>query len=117
VTATAIAPNLTVDADTIDFGDTQNGSAGRQEIKLNNTGDATLTIEQPEITGSDADNFRILSGNQTLQIAAQGSQNVSVGFAPDNTTVFNDSTLNITPANSLSTSTRVISSQRHRDGS
>jgi PGF-pre-PGF domain-containing protein len=88
VTGRVIAPSLSTtpsSGSTLEFGSAPVGSATQKELQLNNTGNATLVIAEPSVSGSDSGSFRLLSGDQTLRIAPDSTQNISIGFAPSST--------------------------------
>ncbi len=72
-------PALTVSPTTLSFGTVALGTNTTQNIKLSNSGTATLTISNATTSGSG---FSIVGGSPSLSIAAGQSQTIQVKFAP-----------------------------------
>ncbi|WP_253736947.1 choice-of-anchor D domain-containing protein [Halohasta salina] len=108
VTGRAVAPELSVTTEDIAFGDTGVGSADQATVTIRNTGNATLTIAEPTITGTGASEFSLLSGDRQLRIGPDSSQTVSVGFSPSDTGL-SEANLQVEPLNEPDGSTRTIS--------
>ncbi len=108
VTGEAVAPELDESRlGAVDFGDTAVGDTSQREVELNNTGNATLVVDRPTLSGADPAEFRLLSGNQTLRVGAQSSRTITVGFAPD-ATGDSTATLTVDPLNG-DTQTQTVS--------
>ncbi|WP_162524351.1 choice-of-anchor D domain-containing protein [Halobellus captivus] len=94
LTATGTAPDLSVTED-LDgaFGDVRTGSSERRSLTVTNDGNATLEIQRPTTSGSDA--FSVVSGGATT-LAPDESTTYAVAFAPDEQTDDFEGTFNLT---------------------
>ncbi|MBI4551402.1 MAG: choice-of-anchor D domain-containing protein [Candidatus Latescibacteria bacterium] len=75
-----IAPALTVDPLSLDFGTVIPGQTQTAMLTIFNPGTATLTVSQITVDGNDAGLFRVSPTN--VSVAAGASDRVSVTFAP-----------------------------------
>jgi len=109
VNATVVTPELNVTTgDSVEFGETDIGSATRKTVEIENTGNTTLDIAPPTL--EDNSQFSILSGSQRLSIPAGGSETVAVAFEPTEENSISTS-LTLTPTNDPDVSTKTVSLQ------
>lgn len=109
VNATVVAPELNVaTGSSVAFGDTNVGSATREAVEIENTGNTTLDIAPPTL--EDNSQFSILSGSQRLSIPAGGSETVAVAFEPTEENSISTS-LTLTPTNDPDVSAKTVSLQ------
>jgi uncharacterized repeat protein (TIGR01451 family) len=82
----SLKPDISVEPDSIDFGDIPVGSASPAEtVTISNDGNKDLVIGTITVIGGDAGQFTILSDNASTETLAPGvSANVSVRFNPTN---------------------------------
>lgn len=70
---------------TLDFGEVAVGSSDTQTVSQPNPTDQTLPITGIEITGSNADQFRVVDGDAPFTLQADESQAITIQFAPTST--------------------------------
>ncbi|MGH9775421.1 MAG: beta strand repeat-containing protein [Candidatus Acidiferrales bacterium] len=78
----AAAPNLVVSPSPVAFNNVTVGSSSSQNVKLSNTGNATLNIQGASISGTG---FSMSGLNTPVSINANSSVSFSVKFAPAST--------------------------------
>lgn len=77
--APAAAPSLTLGATSIVYGPVTVGTTSDKTVTLQNTGNAALSVSALAISGAG---YTVVSPQTPFSIAAGGSQNVTVRFAP-----------------------------------
>jgi surface glycoprotein (TIGR04207 family) len=65
------------------FGDVNVSETKTQTITVNNEGDASVTVNETSISGSDA--FTVVNGGAPFTLGPGESQDITVQFAPDST--------------------------------
>lgn len=81
LTADATAPELNVTGElnaSGDFGNVSVGSASQRSLTVENTGNATLELDEPVTGGA----FSVVSGDDAVRLAPGGTQTYVVAFAP-----------------------------------
>ena len=75
-------PDIAVDPTLYDFGNVQVTKSEKTTITVSNDGDALLSISDFSITGTNADQFSIVSGGDPVDLDPEETHEVVVQFAP-----------------------------------
>ena len=79
-------PDIASNPASKDYGDVEVGSTASQTFVISNTGTDSLVVsdEGTNLTGTDAEEFSIISGGAPFKVGPAGSHNLVVEFAPAN---------------------------------
>ncbi|WP_311173112.1 choice-of-anchor D domain-containing protein [Halobellus ordinarius] len=104
LTANGIAPELTVTRP-LDgtFGDVRVGSSARNTLTVENTGNATLVLNRPTISGSN--DFTVVSGDSSIRLGPGGTTTYAVAYTPTSTGDAPDTTFTLSSASGASNET------------
>lgn len=75
-------PELTVEPAERDFGPVGAGAEAVRFVRVQNTGDATLSVETSSIFGPDADRFRIETGAAPFVLTPDGERVLRLSYIP-----------------------------------
>ncbi len=76
------APGLAVEPAAVDFSLMLLGDTSNRAVSIRNTGNQQLNVDVVQITGGDAGDFSLPQLNLPLNIAPNGSVNITLGFTP-----------------------------------
>ncbi|MDC1069032.1 choice-of-anchor D domain-containing protein [Candidatus Kapabacteria bacterium] len=84
ITGEGIEPNLTLETKQLEFGQIYNNTQKDilVEATIKNIGNATATITNVNKTGADADQFDIISGDESFELAPNTGHPMEIRFAP-----------------------------------
>ena len=82
LSGTGIAPLVSLSTFSINFAGVQLGESKTVGIILSNTGDAPLTIINTELSGTNANDFTLESGEGTRELVPLDSFEISLRFSP-----------------------------------
>ncbi|MFA1611738.1 choice-of-anchor D domain-containing protein [Halobellus rubicundus] len=89
LSADGTAPELNVSDDLNEtFGDVREGSSKQRSLTVENTGNATLELDAPDVTGGA---FSVVSGDEAVRLAPGSTQTYTVAFSPESTGTFSGS--------------------------
>jgi P pilus assembly chaperone PapD len=75
-------PEITFSSNTLNFGSVMVGSEKELSFTITNSGNADLVISSIELAGTDAVDFDITEGRNSVTVPAAGTHKVTVSFMP-----------------------------------
>lgn len=75
-------PEITFSTNTLNFGSVMVGSEKELSFTITNSGNADLVISSVELAGSDAVDFDITEGRNSVTVPAGGTHKITVSFMP-----------------------------------
>lgn len=81
-TSSMPCPNITISPSSLDFDEVEVGDTKDLTLTIGNNGNATLQVSDLDISGNNASQFSIVSGNAPFSVASGGTHAVIVRFTP-----------------------------------